>query len=90
MPLDPTETSSSSSFAGDEHLPCPRLTDARVPDVSLSGSPPGSLLLQILCCFCKIHIWSFRDPNVVILIFLDSRRSLVFNKNMKNAMFLQK
>ena len=85
MPLDPAETS-----AGDEHLPSPRPTDAWVPDVSLSVSPPGSLLLQIQCCFCKIHIWSFRDPNVVIPIFLGSSRSLVFSKNMKHAMFLQK
>ena len=81
MPLDPTETSSSLSFAGGELLPCHCLTDVRVPVVSLSiSTPPGSLLLQSLCCFWKIHIWSFRDPNEVIPILLGSSMSLVFNK----------
>jgi len=90
MPLDPTETSSSLSFAGGELLPCHCLIDTRVPGVSLSVSPPLVHCLQILCCFCKIHISSFRDPNEVIPILLGSSMSLVFNKNMKHAMFLQK
>ena len=91
MPLDPAETSSSLSFAGDELLPCHCLTDARVPGVSLSVSRPlWFIVLQSQCCFCKIHILSCIDPNEVILILLGSIRSLVFNKNMKHAMFLQK
>ena len=40
MPLDPAETSSSLSFADDEHLPCLCLSDVRVPGVSLSLSHP--------------------------------------------------
>jgi len=40
MPLDPAKTSSSLSFASDEHLPCLCLSDARVPGVSLSSLTP--------------------------------------------------
>ena len=90
MPLDPMETTSSLSFAGGELLPCHCLTDARVSGGSLSVSLPLVHYLQSQCCFCKIHISSFRDPNEVFPILLGSRMSLVFNKNMKHAMFLQK
>ena len=85
MPLDPAETSSSLSFSP------VTLSLTRGSRVSASLShPSGSLFLQSQCCFCKIHISSFRDPNEVIPILLGSRMSLVFNKNMKHAMFLHK
>ena len=89
MPLDPTETSPSLSFAGDEHLPCLCLSVAWVPGVSLSSLIPGSLFCRAYVVFWKIHISSFIYPNDMVPILLSSGINLVFIKNMKYAMFLQ-
>ena len=88
-------TSPSSSFAGDELLPClcVAVKGSRWPvgpPISLSPSHLWFSILQILCWFCKIHISSYTDPNDVISILLGSCVNLVFIKNMKHAMFSYK
>ena len=98
VPLDSTETSPSSSFTGDELSPVSvslsrgsRLSaDPTCQPLSLSPWCVVSTILQILCCFCKIHNSSYTDPNGVIPILLGSCVSLVFIKNIKHAMFLHK
>ena len=61
------------------------------PLVSLSLSHFGSLYSRFCGVFeKKNHILSFTDPNGVVPILLGSYGNLVFIKNMKHTMFLQK
>jgi hypothetical protein len=62
----------------------------RDPHVSDLGLGLRLIQIQILMHVCKNHIWRFRALIWVVQILWCSLFSLVFNKNMKYAMFFRK